>query len=472
MQVGNLTKNKKMKNINLIIKSFLMLVLVLLASCSPETYSLEGITDKADIQYDILQDFKTDAGGNTVILTNKTPGVVLNWDYVTGKSDKASQTVQYAFKGDYNIKILAITAGGIVELDPVTVSVTQDNLNYVNDPLWTALSGGVGKKKSWIADNGKYGMAPGAMSFADPTSTQEWGNFTPNWEPEGNANSSSDADMHWGRYMTFSLDGGPFMTTYEADGTAILNGTYFLDVNTHTLTTTGATILRPDNYIANASNWTNNIKVLKLTENQLRIGILRTNSEGPWLYIWNFVSKEYADNYIPLDVPDPNPAIDLNNGTVDDLLSTTTTTTKTWALSKDTPFNWSDLNGALLNDWNSAADYEAAGWTGYLVSDQTNVVKNKISFSNDGKVTTVDSNGLTKAGTYATDPATNTITFKDISPSFSIGSSWASVATTEENQWKIVKTAKTGTVVTDIWFGKRDPSKKEYMVFHFVLSAL
>ena len=128
------------------------------------------------------------------------------------------------------------------------------------------------------------------------------------------------------------------------------------------------------------------------------------------------------------------------------------------------------MNGALLNNWNSVADYEAAGWTGYVASDQTNVVKNKISFSNDGKVSTVDSNGVTKSGTYATESGTNIITFSGISPTFPIGSSWASVSTTEENQWKIVKTAKTGNVVTDIWFGKRDPSKSEYMVFHFVLN--
>lgn len=63
------------------------------------------------------------------------------------------------------LKISATTGGGIVQLDPVTITVNQDNLNYVNDPLWTALSGGVGKKKSWVADNGKYGLAPGAMSF-------------------------------------------------------------------------------------------------------------------------------------------------------------------------------------------------------------------------------------------------------------------------------------------------------------------
>ena len=142
-----------MKKTKLLITSFLMLaVLVLVPSCSPETYSLDGATDKSDINFEITQDFVADPGGNTVILKNTTPGVVLTWDYVTGKSNKATETVKYAFKGNYTIKISAVTGGGIVELDPVTVTVTKDNLNYVNDPLWNLLSGGVGKSKTWVLD--------------------------------------------------------------------------------------------------------------------------------------------------------------------------------------------------------------------------------------------------------------------------------------------------------------------------------
>src|SRR5690606_22203890 len=40
-----------------------------------------------------------------------------------------------------------------------------------------------------------------------------------------------------------------------------------------------------------------------------------------------------------------------------------------------------------------------------------------------------------------------------------------------ENQWKIVKVSTISGVVTDVWFGKRDPSKPEYMVYHFTLEA-
>jgi hypothetical protein len=470
-----------MKNIKIVITTFLTLVM-LLSSCSPDTYSLDAVTDKSDIDFEITQDFAADPGGNTVILTNKTPGVVLTWDYGTGKSNKATETVKYAFKGNYTIKITAVTGGGIVELDPYTVTVTQDNLTYVNDPLWNLLTGGVGKSKTWLLDLNadgvsKYFIGPMYFYGADNAWLSGgdngcYGADCWNWLPEWKGNTWIAAQGDYGS-MTFSLEGGPFLKTDHKMLSAYgkESGTFFLDANAKTLTTSNATILHPNENENCVVDW-KSMKIMSLTENTLQVGVTRKNScESTATLVFNFISKDYSDNWVPKDVPDPNPAIDLNGGTVDDLLSTTTTTTKTWALSKDTPFNWTDLNGTMLNNWNSVADYEAAGWTGYVAGDQATVVKNKISFSNNGTIKTIDSNGVEKSGTYSTSTdGTNIITFGGISPSFPIGSSWASVSTTADNKWKIVKTAKTGDVVTDIWFGKRDEVKSEYMVFHFVLS--
>ncbi|MBK0369418.1 hypothetical protein [Flavobacterium agrisoli] len=468
-----------MKKIKLILTTCWVLAL-LVSSCAPDTYSLDGVTDKSDIHYEITQDLAADPGGNTVILKNTTPGVILNWDYGTGKSDKAEVKVQYAFKGNYTIKITAVTGGGLVELDPVTITVAQDNLSYVDDPLWTALSGGVGKSKIWYLDlNAEgvskffagpqffYGMDNGWLEGGDNGcyGTDCW-----NWSPEWKGNEWLMPQGDYGS-MTFSLSGGALITTDHKMLGKKESGTYFLDTTNKTITLTGATILHDAGKDGCASNWSTNLKILSLTENTMQIGVVRDKCETPALLVYNFISKDYSDNWVPSDTPDPNPEIDLDGGSVGDLLSTTTTSTKTWHLSKDTPFNWTDLEGAFLNNWNSVADYEAAGWTGYVAADQATVVNNKISFSENGTVTTVDSTGKTASGTFTTSTdGTNVITFTGITPTFPIGSSWATVSTTENNQWKIIKTAKTGNVVTDIWFGKRDPAKSEYMVFHFVLS--
>lgn len=455
-----------MKNIKLLMTSFLMLAALLISSCSPDTYSLDEPMDKSDIHFEITQDLAADAGGNTVILKNTTPGVVLTWDYVTGKSNKAVETVKYAFKGNYTIKISAVTDGGIVELDPVTVTVSADNLNYVNDPLWTALSGGVGKQKSWIFDNGKYGLAPGAMSYADPSGTVEWGNFSPNWEPAGNANSSTDADMHWGRYMTFSLEGGPFMTVHEADGTTIESGSYFLDINAHTLTTNGAKILRPDNYIANASNWTSNIKVLKLTDNQLRIAIMRTNSEGAWWYIWNFVSKEYADNYVPI-VTEPvvdegfNPTF--ASGELLKMLTGGVGAGRMWALdASGNPVDWLaagigwTTGPGSSSDWGWNPDWAAVAGNSWIRFDQYGGKQNY----------TRSQNGVVTSGLFTINAETNEINLGS-ETLIQNPSSWMNPTT---NVIKVVKAYNDDFATKGIWFGTSyDAGKNEWFVFHYII---
>lgn len=471
-----------MKKIKIFIALMLMLGIAYLASsCEPETYSLGKLPDKSEIKFEISQDFAVDPGGNTVNLSNLTDGVTLTWDYGTGRSNKKNETVRYAFKGEYTIKITAVTAGGLVELDPVTITVTDDNLNYVNDPLWTLLSGGVGNSKTWYLDLNAEGVS---KYFAGPMffygTDMGWleggdggcyGGDCWNWNPDWNGNEwlFPNGAEDFGT-MTFSLDGGPFVTTNNLSLGTNEEGTYFLDKDNHTLTFTDATMLHDSGNQDCVESWSD-AKVFSLTEDTMQLGVFRKDGcGGRVLLVFNFISKNYNDNWVAEDVPDPTPDIDLNGGTVGDLLSTTTTTTKTWYLSPDSPFDWTDLNGTLLNGWQTAADYEASGWAPYSSADQATVVNNKITFSNDGTVTTIDSNGTEMAGTYTTDQSTNIISFEGITPYFPIGTGWASVGTTSENQWKIVKTATTGSVVTDIWFGKRDESgKDEYMVFHFVL---
>ena len=472
-----------MKKTRILIASFLMFGLAfLVSSCNPETGSLGNLPDKSEIQFDITQDFALDPGGNTVIMTNLTPGVTLTWDYGTGRSNKKVETVKYAFKGDYTIKITAVTAGGIVELDPVTITVTDDNLNYVNDPLWTLLAGGVGNSKTWLLDlnaqvESKYFGGPmyfygTDMGWLEGGDAGCYGADCWNWNPDfvGNEWLFPNGAEDFGS-MTFSLDGGPYVSVNNLSLGTNDEGTYFLDKDNYTLTFTDAEMLHDSGNHDCVESWTD-AKVFSLTEDSMQLGVFRKDGcGGRVLLVFNFITQEYSDSWVPEDLPDPNPAIDLDGDTVDELLSTTTTTSKTWYLSPDSPFDWTDLNGNLLNGWQTVEDYEAAGWPGYTSADQETVIKNKITFSNDGTVSTIDSNGVEMSGMYETSTdGTNIITFTDITPFFPIGGSWATVSTTSLNQWKIVKTAKTDGVVTDIWFGKRDETgKNEYMVFHFVL---
>ncbi|RYE13676.1 MAG: hypothetical protein EOP51_29365, partial [Sphingobacteriales bacterium] len=109
---------------------------MIIVSCKKDKYTLGERLDKSQVKFEVKQDLTADPGGNTVILINKTPETIAIWDYGTGKSTRDRDTIHFAFAGEYSIKFSAETKGGVVQMDPITVTVTKDNLNYVNDPLW------------------------------------------------------------------------------------------------------------------------------------------------------------------------------------------------------------------------------------------------------------------------------------------------------------------------------------------------
>lgn len=443
--------------------------MLLATACQDDDHELGDKLDPSEIDFDVVQDLTADPGGNTVILTNSTPGTVSMWDYGTGRSTRAQDTVHFAFEGDYVIKFSALTAGGVVELEPVTVHVTANNLSYVSGDLWTYLTGGVGHEKTWVLDYGKHGIFDGPLSYYEPQTTwteMQNGTAKLGWAPSWSDNQWIIPEADKASTMTFSLIGGPYMKTHKVTEAVDESGTYYLDVDKKTISTTNATILRSASFIPNASNWNNNLVVLSLTENQLQVGVRRTNSEGDYLYVWNFISKEYADNYVPPVVPDPN----FNFGDQADIL--TGGATKMWRLDTQVPFNWFTLNAVSLNEtWTSRAAIMAnASWTGFDDADVETFDAASITFSADGTVVVKQDNGTSASGTYTIDEPTNMITFSGITPSIVIAD-WIVAEPTADKQWKIIKIEKSSTTneVVGIWFGKRNPDKAEYMAFHFLV---
>ena len=456
-----------MKNHKKIFSS-LFAAMFLITSCQKDDQELGRLLDKSEVKYEVTQATTIDEGGNTVILTNNTPGTVSMWDYGTGRSNRQQDTVRFAFKGEYVIKFSALTAGGVVEMDPVTVSVTKDNLNYVNDPLWTALSGGVGNEKTWLLDldeNGvsKFFTSPvyfSSNNYDKATDCIETGDCWL-WEPEWKGNEWIADKGDYGT-MTFSLKGGPFVKVDHklTAGKKVENGTYFLDANAKTLAMTDAQPLQ-NGFAANDIGSWSVLKVISLTENTMQLAARHKSKEE--YMIFNYITKEYSDNWVPVAEGDPN----FDHGNQGEILAVSST--KTWKFDQEVPYNWMSLEGEPLNQWNTRADIVATGWAPYGDADVANIDNSLISFSADGKVVITQDNGSTTSGSYTIDEKTNMITFAEITPNIPIAG-WVAASTTDDNQWKIVKVEKsdlTGEVV-GIWFGKRDPVKSEYMVFHFV----
>lgn len=277
-------------------------------ACQKADHDLGRMLDPSEISFEVVQDLSADPGGNTVILRNETPGTISIWDYGTGRSGRATDTVRFAFQGDYEIKFSALTAGGVVEMEPVQIQVTEDNLAYVTDPLWLALSGGPGNEKTWILDIDAHyfdgplyfygtdnGWLEGGGEWAGgPTGC--YGDDCWNWNPDYAGNSWL---MEYGDYgtMTFSLKGGPFVTSNHLmlPGRGTESGTYFLDPDTKILTLSNVTPLHDASRDGCVVSW-GNIQLFSLTEDALQIGVMRKDAcEGAAYLIYNFVSLEYAE---------------------------------------------------------------------------------------------------------------------------------------------------------------------------------
>lgn len=458
-----------MKKSNILFYMLLALA-VLATSCQDDSAELGDKLDPAEIQFDVIQDYETDEGGNTVILQNNTPGTISMWDYGTGKSTRQQDTVRFAFKGTYVIKFSAVTAGGIVPMPDVTIEVTEDNLLYVEDPLWDALSGGPGNEKSWVLDLNadgvsKYFTSPVYFSGDDvgwDFACMSEGGDCWHWDPEWAGNQWIAPAADYG-IMTFSLKGGPFVTVeHKTNDYGTQEGTYYLDVNAKTLTLTDVMLLQTPNAINDIGNW-NDGTLISLTENAMQIGFHhKTKNE---FMVLNYISKEYSDNWVP-EGPTEDPNFD--HGDQQEILAVSTS--KTWKFDLQVPYNWASLEGEFLNNWNSRADIVASGWAPYGDADVVNIDNSSITFAADGTVTVRQDDGTEETGTYTIDEDKNLVTFNGVTPTLPVAS-WVTATTTAENQWKIVKVEHDvlTDAVTGIWFGKRDPAKSEYMVFHFVI---
>ena len=459
--------------------SLVMIFALALTSCNDNDVKLDIIDVKpSELVEGIAFTVTPDTQNPNIIYLESKMGSSYTplWEHPQGRSQKSKVTLQIPFDGEYEVTFGVMTRGGVVYGEPYKFEIESFCADFVNDDLWTFLSGGVGKSKTWVYNNGNYGLeATGEVGYGDPSTTVEWNNFAFNWDP---GKGHSGDDNIWNSTMTFTLDGGAFVNTINTytDGDApaerVENGTFMLDVENHLLNFTDCTLMHTVgwDYKTTTTGWSKNLKILTLTENFLQVAVLRdpnTSGEGEWWLIWSYVSKDWADSYIPGDQPDPVPNID---GDANDII--TTTRTKSWVLSLSSPYDWASLDGDMMNGFSSPDDYNN-GWSAY---NADMISATKLVFTASGSTggsyvfSSYDNDDV--EGSYTID-ANNDITFdKPLNAVISHTNwgwdSYTYLSTTSENKLRIIKT-KTDVMgnVTEMWLGKRDPEKSEYTAFHF-----
>ena len=441
--------------------ALLATLVTLLSACTPETYEL-GSQDivSDDLAEGIAFSITHDAvNPNIVYLKSLMPSnYQVCWEHPQGRSQSAEVKLQIPFEGEYSVKFGVQTRAGIVYGPAAKFTIDSFCAEFVNDALWTYLSGGVNNEKVWIFDNGSYGFAAGEVTYADPSTTVEWNNWSANWDP-GVGHSGDDAI--WESTMTFGLTGGANVTVYNSSSQSTAVGTFMLNVDDHTITFTDCELLHTPSWSDRSTNWNQNLKLLELDENHMRIGVMRDNSEGPWWLVWNFVSKEYADNYVPEDRPDPEPA--LPDGW-EDMVSEVVTTEIKWTMSPDVPFDWANLDGSLMNNFTAGNYPEWATPVSGLEKLALTLNSSTMTYS------LVLPDGTSSDGTYSLDKK-GIYTFSSALPACHIGGGDIMFGADANNQLRILRIESAGGSVIGMWLGARSSEKDEYQAYHFVPNA-
>lgn len=452
----------------------LLALLVLVVACKPEEYKMGALLSPEQLEYSITQN---PDDPNMIFLESLTPDAAPLWITPMGRSNRVIDTVKIPFEGDYEFIYGVTSAGGFVQADTFKLTLTTNNLSYVDDPLWTLLTGGVGSEKTWLLDLNEdgvskffagplyfYGTDDSWLTVTDGITLPE-GSDSWNWSPDWAGNQWL---MEAGDYgtMTFSLSGGATINVDHLMLGRVENGTYFLDTDAKTMKMTDAGPLHDAIRDGQVVDW-GALKLMSLTENTMQLAALRDEAlsgEGPTLLTYNFISKEYSDNWVPEDLPDPEP--ELPEGWEEDI-SQTVNTTIVWKLSEDNPLDWANLDGSLMNGWQTPADYP--DWLGTPDPEVYGDFSMTMN-SADATVEFVTPDGNKSNGAYTVDEK-GIYSFDIDVPTFTIVG-WANFSADAENQLRILQIEKdAGGNVTGMWVGAKDPVKSEYMAYHLIPSS-
>lgn len=375
--------------------------------CTPDSYDMPGATVSPSelvegIAFSVTPDPKDP---NTIHLKSlMAPTVQAVWDTPNGVIKAPETILELPFSGEYSVKFGVTSTSGPVWGEPYVFTVNQNNFEMLSNPLWTYLAGGVdengqGNPKVWVPMNKAYPPYQGSspVGYMSPTDVLNDGSnnddpvFGPdgwkmNWDPGFQSWLIPSDSPYLDTEMVLELDplkGCVATIDNVAEGGSIKTGKFTFNVSDPkhpTISFTGCEMLHANWGNGICSNYTTDLKILECTPYVLQIATMRTNSEGPWWIVWNFVAKDLRDGIIQIPVDDPGllPEAPVQEPAYEDLETSLFTisgadasyvaTKTTFLLDEEKPYDlmwwnpataewqWLDCYGA---SW--APKYEAAG---------------------------------------------------------------------------------------------------------------
>lgn len=392
-----------------LIYSLLACTLFFANACMPEEHSLGEVTYVSD---DLVHDiaYKVTVDGNTVTLQSLIDGAVALWETPQGRSQSSTMTIKLPFAGSYSVTFGLLTDAGPVYGAPYEFNVTENDFSMLSDEIWTNLAGGVESSRKWVPMNGAYGIGrcTGPLMYMSPTDVKNDGsgltevlfgsdNWTANWDPGFQDWLIPASDPYMDSYMTFGLSATNGCTAEvfrnDADGGTLMNGKFVLNVSNPKqplLTFDGCYSLHNAGFDSVCDNYNTNLHILECTPYLLQIATMRTNSEGPWWLVWNFISAEAAAD--PSILPKEESGLLTTNPVVepsyDDLATELfkiagssayyQATSTTYLMNGDAPYDWMWWNAAAgsweSNGFDSADDYSKTWAPAFTGADDFEMV--------------------------------------------------------------------------------------------------
>ena len=454
-------------------------VMMLFYACSPDQYDL-GTKDVTpdDLVEGLAYTVTHDTNNPNIVYLESKMGASYTalWEHPQGRSQKQKITLNIAFPGTYEVKFGVQTRGGVVYGEPTTFTIKDFYAEFVSNELWRLLSGGVGNSKTWYLDLDENGLSRyfvGPLFFYGTDDSWETvtngvtlpdGSDSWNWDADWPGNSWMMAAADFGS-MTFDLmDGANVVVEHKTiSSRATEKGTYMLDVNDHTMKMTDASPLHDIDRDGVVIDW-GDLKILSLTENTLQLAALRDaelSGEGACLLVYNFISQEYYENWVPGE--EEAPEITLPDDWRDYVEPKTNLVT-TYVLSDETPFDWCNLDGSTKN----ISNISPAGG----IEDITLVMN-----SGTGEYKITDISGTEHTGKY-TLSNDGIYTFNEALPEITLSSDGRTVFKSNADKTLRIMSYETSDLnggLTDLWLASKEYDDQgnlyQYMGYHFVVKT-
>ena len=303
---------------------------LLLTACSPDDHNLSKPDfESGDLVHGSAFSVTVDADNTVTLKSLLDNSYNCYWIQPNGRSQGNEVKFQLPFAGSYEVTFGVDTRGGIVYGSPYRFQITTNNMSLLEDPLYAYLTGGVGKSKKWVPCDKDYGVGQctAPVMYCNPDDVLNDGSnstdiginhMKPNWDPGYQSWLIPADDPYMDSYMVFSLDdvNGCSITEYrgEAGSKGASTGTTTTgkwtlnvsDKNHPTLSFSDAFSMHNTGFDAVCDNYTTDIIITELTPYMLQLATMRTNSEGAWWIIWNFIAADVQEGTVQIPSDEVN----------------------------------------------------------------------------------------------------------------------------------------------------------------------